>query len=80
MPFFLPFRAPALLRREDAGNPSVTREIALPRKKHHRPKRDLKFYDIIMTKRLNRIIIPTTIYMQVPETGNGGIVIGQSKA
>ena len=33
-----------------------------------------------MTKRLNRIIIPTTIYMQVPKNGNGGILIGQSKA
>lgn len=49
-------------------------------KKHHRPVRDLKFYDIIMIKRLNRIIIPTTIYMQVPKNGNGGIAIGQSKA
>ncbi len=33
-----------------------------------------------MIKRLNRIIIPTTIYMQVPKNGNGGIAIGQSKA
>ena len=49
-------------------------------KKHRRPIRDLKFYDIIMIKRLNRIIIPTTIYMQVPKNGNGGIAIGQSKA
>lgn len=31
-PFFLHFRAPTLLRREDAGNPSMTRGIALPRK------------------------------------------------
>lgn len=49
-------------------------------KNHHRPIRGLKFYDIIMIKRLNRIIIPTTIYMQVSENGNGGILIGQSKA
>lgn len=49
-------------------------------KKHRRPIRGLKFYDIIMIKRLNRIIIPTTIYMQVPKNGNGGILIGQSKA
>ena len=27
-------------------------------KNHHRPIRGLKFYDIIMIKRLNRIIIP----------------------
>ena len=33
-----------------------------------------------MIKRLNLIIIPTTIYMQVSENGNGGILIGQSKA
>lgn len=58
----------------------MTREIALPRKNIADRSPISKFYDIIMIKRLNRIIIPTTIYMQVPENGNGGIVIGQSKA
>lgn len=78
-PFFLHFRAPTLLRGK---MPEILQHPAksCSREKHHRPIRDLKFYDIIMTKRLNRIIIPTTIYMQVPKNGNGGIAIGQSKA
>ena len=76
---FLHFRTPMLLR---VKMPEILQHPAksCSREKHHRPIRDLKFYDIIMTKRLNRIIIPTTIYMQVPKNGNGGILIGQSKA
>lgn len=73
------FRAPTLLRGK---MPEILQHPAksCSREKHHRPIRGLKFYDIIMIKRLNRIIIPTTIYMQVPKNGNGGIAIGQSKA